>query len=467
MATVTRIGPLPEPFWLLDVRVDPAARTLTRARGESMRVSPRAIQVLLALSRHPGRTLSHDALIDAVWGPAVVGDEVLFKAVSELRGALGDSARAPRLIATIPKTGYRLLQSPRSAPPRRDLRFAAVGVLVLALAGLSLGIAPDRGITEADRLWRKASFVLEREDAGGVDRALRWLRRAIAVDAGHGPAQALLAETLLKHRNDWLEARTAADAALNAAPDHTAALLVRARIALEYEWDWDRARRLIDRAQRADPGNPMVQLALATWHATRGDHPAAHRAARRALELDPVDPVVKGDLAFFYFLAGRTEEMFVEVRRLRELEPTNRFARALEIEALLRSGAPPEVRPLLARALTEQGVAAEEAARLARVPANELEIRYLKLVRGHLGATEPERAMQLASLDARIGDTERALDELARAVAERSPYLPFVPVDPHFAPLREHPRYAAIMAATGHPLAPPIPAETVAAAAAP
>jgi len=75
--------------------------------------------VLVCLARHAPRVVSRETLLEEVWGDAFVGDEVVSHAIWELRRALGDSARDPTYIQTIPRKGYRLLAEviwPKGSP---------------------------------------------------------------------------------------------------------------------------------------------------------------------------------------------------------------------------------------------------------------------------------------------------------------------------------------------------------------
>lgn len=94
--------------WLLV----PSTHSLTRA-DQSHRLPRRLVDLLVCLAARPGETWSREALIGAVWSRKVVNDEVLSRAIAELRGLLGDDAREPRYIETLPKTGYRLLAEVR------------------------------------------------------------------------------------------------------------------------------------------------------------------------------------------------------------------------------------------------------------------------------------------------------------------------------------------------------------------
>jgi TolB-like protein len=61
--------------------------------------------------------VTKDELLAAVWAGTAVVDAVVTRAVSQLRVALRDDARAPRYIETIPKRGYRLVAAVAPAAP--------------------------------------------------------------------------------------------------------------------------------------------------------------------------------------------------------------------------------------------------------------------------------------------------------------------------------------------------------------
>lgn len=67
------------------------------------------MDVLACLAGDSGRVIAKEELLAAVWGGAFVEEGVLSQAIHSLRKALGDDARQPRYIQTIPKRGYRLL----------------------------------------------------------------------------------------------------------------------------------------------------------------------------------------------------------------------------------------------------------------------------------------------------------------------------------------------------------------------
>lgn len=77
--------------------------------GGEVHLEPKVMQVLEYLARTPGQVVERDTLLNGIWEGRAFSDEPLSRCVFELRRALGDSAKDPRYIETIPKSGYRLI----------------------------------------------------------------------------------------------------------------------------------------------------------------------------------------------------------------------------------------------------------------------------------------------------------------------------------------------------------------------
>ena len=87
--------------------IEPQLNTITRD-DKSTRVEPKVMQVLQPLDT-AGEVVPKEQLMRAVWADTIVTDDVLTRAVSELRKAFRDDSKEPRYIQTIPKSGYRLI----------------------------------------------------------------------------------------------------------------------------------------------------------------------------------------------------------------------------------------------------------------------------------------------------------------------------------------------------------------------
>jgi TolB-like protein len=117
-------------LWMGSWRIAPSRGTISDQAGTT-HLEPKVMEVLLALARRPGEVVTKAELLAAVWTGTAVVDAVITRAVSQLRIALRDDARAPRYIETIPKRGYRLVAAvlpatPDPSPGQRGSRSLAV-----------------------------------------------------------------------------------------------------------------------------------------------------------------------------------------------------------------------------------------------------------------------------------------------------------------------------------------------------
>lgn len=154
--------------------------------GDPVRLGGKAFQLLCTLMRRPRTLVTKDELFDAVWPGVAVSEAVLTTAIKEIRQALGDQARSPRLIETVHRRGYRFLldvdqrdtfpQAPARLPrmrlPRLD-QVRAFSPWLLAALLLALAVAtpwiwsrlsPERAGQEASEPNPKSIAVLPFED---------------------------------------------------------------------------------------------------------------------------------------------------------------------------------------------------------------------------------------------------------------------------------------------------------------
>jgi two-component system KDP operon response regulator KdpE len=90
-----------------ELRVDVAAHDATFA-GRHLELTPKEFGMLAALARHPGRILTHRALLHEVWGPGYDTETHYLRVyASQLRKKLGPDGAA--MLVAEPGIGYRLL----------------------------------------------------------------------------------------------------------------------------------------------------------------------------------------------------------------------------------------------------------------------------------------------------------------------------------------------------------------------
>jgi predicted ATPase len=86
-------------------RLDALNRCLWRQETQ-VPLPPKPFLVLQYLVEHPGRLITHEELLDAIWPDTFVQPQVLRTYILELRAQLQDDAAQPRYIKTVPKHGY-------------------------------------------------------------------------------------------------------------------------------------------------------------------------------------------------------------------------------------------------------------------------------------------------------------------------------------------------------------------------
>lgn len=88
-----------------DCVLDFDARELLR-RGRVVPLPPKVFQLLETLVRARPKALSKAELHEALWPDTFVSDANLSNLIADLREALGDDARDPRIIRTVQRFGY-------------------------------------------------------------------------------------------------------------------------------------------------------------------------------------------------------------------------------------------------------------------------------------------------------------------------------------------------------------------------
>jgi DNA-binding winged helix-turn-helix (wHTH) protein/tetratricopeptide (TPR) repeat protein len=87
-------------------RVEPGARSLT-VNEQPVPLTPKAFDLLLYMARNPGRLLTKEELLAAVWPDSIVEEGNLSQNVFLLRKALAETGKENRYILTITGRGYQ------------------------------------------------------------------------------------------------------------------------------------------------------------------------------------------------------------------------------------------------------------------------------------------------------------------------------------------------------------------------
>jgi DNA-binding winged helix-turn-helix (wHTH) protein/tetratricopeptide (TPR) repeat protein len=142
-------------------------------------LTPKAFDVLRYLVEHPGRLVTQDEILEALWPKTYVSPEVIRKYIQEIRKVLGDRTNKPIFIETRPKRGYQFIAPviEESTAKPLDLPTEATKKIVgrePALAEL------DRCLSKAVRGQRQIVFITGEPGIGKTTLVDEFQRRAAA-----------------------------------------------------------------------------------------------------------------------------------------------------------------------------------------------------------------------------------------------------------------------------------------------
>jgi DNA-binding winged helix-turn-helix (wHTH) protein/tetratricopeptide (TPR) repeat protein len=426
----------PEVIRLGTFDLDLTSGELTRS-GRRIHLPAQTSRLLVLLARRGPEVVSREEIRLALWGEEthVEFDAAVNACISQIRSTLGDSARSPRFIQTVPRHGYRCLVEPgtgsrepfdsrsrdvvaqtlaQDRPMTRALA-SVTFVLAGAIGFLVWSVAPSARATSAPSL--EAAQKYERGISGLADASppellqrVRYFETAITADPDFAEAVAGLAQAKLMigaYRVEspqiaYAAAKVAAQKALTLDPSLADAHAAYGAAVLNFEWDWRRAEEHLRRAVSLDPRSARTQLWWSRYLTGAGRHDQAVAAARRAVALAPGSPSALTQLGIANYYAGRLPAARSACGEaasvMREFEPAQACTRAID------GGASPN---------------------LLLLPAIDL---------------------------VRRGDREQAIDWLQRAANRRSDSLIFAGVEPALDPLRSDPRFDGVLKRVGRPM---------------
>lgn len=308
--------------------------------------------------------------------------------------------------------------------------------------------------------YMKGRFFWSKRTAEGLTTAIQYFQQAIDRDPQYAQAYAGLADAYallgfyayLPPMDSYPKAEQAAMHAISIDDSLAEAHASLLNIKTDYDWDWAGAEKEFQRAVALNPN----YAAAYQWHAyvllAEGRADAAIADMERAMELDPVSPGVNSSSAWALYLKRDYQRCAQQCDRTLALYPD--FVVAHQVLAL---------------AYTEQKKFDEADAELARAqqldPSNPITPPLLARLDAVSGKPmQAEEAMQsvmggkvtyktpayyIAAVYAALGRDDEAFRWLDRAYADHSNWLIYLKLDPRFDPLRNDPRFAALLRKMG------------------
>ena len=314
---------------------------------------------------------------------------------------------------------------------------------------------------EAYDLYLRGRFFWEKRTE--LDRALDYFSRAIAIQPDFARAHAAIAETYAPLGTGGRvlpvevaqKMRAAAERALEIDPDLVEALTALGACAAFHEWNWAEGERYFLRALEVNPNYVLTHMWYGLWLEEQGRQPENLRERERAFELDPLNGATVAGYANALFHNGRVEEATQVLQRTLEVSPNHPQLLGTLAQIYLTSGRYDEAIELYERRDDSFGLGY----------AYGLGLGGLGYAYGRAGRIDEARDV-LATLERRaqehylsphhfalvylgLGDKSAALDALERGYELRDPSMNWMKVAPAFAPLRDEPRFIALLEKMG------------------
>lgn len=309
---------------------------------------------------------------------------------------------------------------------------------------------------EAYQLYMKGRFYLLKGINPETDKSLTYFQEAIEADPNYALAYVGLSDTFRgrvvgggRSSAEFMpKAKAAAEKAVEIDDTLAEAHAALGHIIFWYDWDWDAAEREYKRALELDPSSVDSLQNYAHLLSCTGHHAEALANIKLAREIDPLNPRVNALEGLFLLHAGKPDEAIAVLQKALELQPNHLLANAF-----------------LARAYTEKGMYAEADVKIQKARESFPDSPEINSYGAYGGAKAGKLVEARAELDDMLqmsttqyvppycialvynglGESEKALDYLEKALAEKDARMVFLKVEPKLNNLRSDPRFIGLM----------------------
>ena len=406
--------------------------------GQRIALPPKERELLEFLLRSQGRTVSKDAVVQAVWNGGIASDESIARVVYRLRLAM-QAAGGPPVVSTVYNGGFRLTAAVQWQP--------ATGP---ALDGDPVG-EPDRsrnGLLPA--LMGASRDFAARATVGDLNQALRAAAAAAALAPDKPSVWVGLAELYVQQavrgfgapRLAGQRALDAAERALALHPECPSALAVRGWVRGLIARDLKAGTDDLDRALRGDESCWLISGLRAPVMQAVGAHTEAIAMARQVRALNPQGLYGVDLLPTQLLLAGQVDAALLCAGEILGQFPTVVAAHTALALAWSAQGALDEslrvVEHALGRGLNAPALQGQRAYVLAR-KGRIAEARNALSLMDVPGAERAPAAQVVAHLA--LGQTQAALACWLQAKADGAPQYFTIFADPRLAAVAQKTDY--------------------------
>ncbi|MEH0155105.1 adenylate/guanylate cyclase domain-containing protein [Limibacter armeniacum] len=251
-----------------------------------------------------------------------------------------------------------------------------------------------------------------------------------------------------------IEAKKAANKAIDLHPDHVESLQAMAMVKMFFDWDFQGAKELFKRGLEINPGVADLNHCYAIFLMITGNQALALYHNQKAIELDPLNLPVNMMKAEIYYYARDYEKSLEQCEKIIAMAPT--FRRAIEHKGWVLSsmGRHDEAIEVMHQLyyLTESPYrgSSQLAFTYARAGKTSEAIKWLNMVKER-ETHEPDVNLDIdfAAIYMSLGDLDIAMNYIEKAADKKMGVMVYLATTPHWGHLHDHPRFKKVMEKVG------------------
>ncbi len=316
----------------------------------------------------------------------------------------------------------------------------------------------------AQEAYLKGRYRWNQRTEAGLRAGIKYFQKAIDLDPNYPQAYAGLADCYIMMAN-WgfmppAEAYPNAEVAARkglALDDHLAeAYTSLAYASLLYDWDWSGAEQKFRRAIELNPNYATAHHFYSIYLMAAGRHTEARAEIRRAQALDPFSLIINSVVGWIYYEGRQYDKAIQQCEKTVEMDP-NYVPALLDLGNIyLRTG---DYKKAIAQFERARAVAGDKSivlSYLAQVRALSGDRAAAQKILYQLEKPAPPMFVStwdLALIHLALGDKEKALSFLEKAVDQHVGWVVRLGVDPALDSLRVEPRFKVLQQRVRIPLA--------------
>lgn len=342
---------------------------------------------------------------------------------------------------------------------QREIASTIAQKLQVKLSGSETGVTKKyTDNNEAYQLWMKARFHFARRTKEDMEKSIELFKQATELDPKFALAYVGIAESYttmpsypyMSPQEAYPKARVAIARALELDPDLPEGHAVAGMLAAADEWDYPKAERELKRSIELGTNLAITHYRYGwTYLSPLGRHDEAVGEMKRAMELEPLSIQQGANYAAVLMYARRFDEAVEVARRTYELDTNHIGARNWLCHTLNASGRSAEALNIAEPSLKEDRAKVSSlnpcmGIAYAKTGQREKAVEMISRMK-EAGKSQYVMTYWIGLIYAALGEKDQAFAELEESFKNRDWFVPRMKVDPFMDPLRDDPRFDAMV----------------------